>query len=281
MTLQTTLRMALAAIALGIAFASNALTYATATDIPYYTGNDEYASERCKLDIYYPENASPDCPVVVWFHGGGLTGGGKFIPSELKDCGLVVIAPNYRLLPKASLDDCIDDAARAVAWAFEHAAQYGGSPEKVFVAGHSAGGYLTSMIGLQRKWLRKYGIEADSIAGLFPYSGQAITHFAQRQLNGVSELQPMIDEYAPLFHVRKDAPPYIIITGDRNDELYGRYEENAYMWRMMKLVGHPETEIYELDGYNHGDMAAPAHHILKRRIPDILKKRNNQSKQSQ
>lgn len=62
----------------------------------------------------------------------------------------------------------------------------------------------------------------------------------------------------------------MIITGDREQELYGRYEENAYMWRMMKLTGHPYVFIYELDGYNHGDMAAPAHHILKKHVKDLL-----------
>ncbi|MDE6403128.1 MAG: alpha/beta hydrolase, partial [Muribaculaceae bacterium] len=72
---------------------------------------------------------------------------------------------------------------------------------------------------------------------------------------------------------RPDCPPYVIITGDSELELFGRYEENAYMWRMMKLVGHPEVYIYKLDGYNHGDMAAPAFHILKNHIKDILNKK--------
>lgn len=56
-------------------------------------------------------------------------------------------------------------------------------------------------------------------------------------MNGIDNLQPTVDEFAPLFHVRKDAPPLVLITGDRELELFGRYEENAYMWRMMKLSG--------------------------------------------
>lgn len=244
--------------------------YTTVSGIQYSVNDDSYSAERCKLDVYHSTDAK-DLPVVIWFHGGGLTGGEKFIPEELKRSGYVVVAPNYRLLPKVSISDCIDDAASAVAWTFRNIKDYGGDPEKIFVAGHSAGGYLTSMIGFEKKWLEKYGVDADSIAGLIPYSGQAITHFAQRQSKGISELQPTIDEFAPLFHIRKDAPPYIIITGDREMELYGRYEENAYLWRLLRLIGHPDVHIYELDGYNHGDMAAPAHHILKQHISRILK----------
>jgi len=74
---------------------------------------------------------------------------------------------------------------------------------------------------------------------------------------------------APLAHIRKDAPPIILITGDRELELYGRYEENAYFWRMLKSIGHPYVELYELEGYNHGDMAVPAHHILLKTISKI------------
>lgn len=48
--------------------------YKTDTDISYTSKTDEYSTERLKLDIYYPEGTK-DCPVVVWFHGGGLVQG--------------------------------------------------------------------------------------------------------------------------------------------------------------------------------------------------------------
>lgn len=238
-------------------------------NIPYTANTDPYSAQRCRLDIYQPADGT-DLPVVVWFHGGGLTGGNKHIPEELKNSGLVVVAANYRLIPEAKTEECIDDAAAAVAWVFRNIRQYNGSTQKIFVAGHSAGGYLTSMIGLDKTWLARHGVDADSIAGLIPFSGQAITHFARRRQQGIGELQPAVDELAPLFHVRPDAPPYIIITGDREQEIFGRYEENAYLWRMLKLVGHKATYIYELDGYDHGDMARPAHHIMKKHIRKIL-----------
>lgn len=252
--------------------AALAAQYKEIHDIPYSANTDAYSTERCKLDVYYPTDMT-DVPVVVWFHGGGLTGGGKFIPAEFKDKGIAVVAVNYRLLPKAELAEVIDDAAAAVAWTMKNAAQYNGNPHKIVVSGHSAGGYLTSMVGLDKKYLAKYGMDPDSLAALMPMSGQVITHFAQRKNKGMGELQPLIDETAPLYHVRPDCPPYVIVTGDREDELFGRYEENAYMWRMMKLVGHPDVSIYELDGHNHGDMVGPGLTIALKNMDRLLKNR--------
>ena len=189
--------------------------YKTIENLTYATSQDAYAQERCKLDIYYPENLK-DCPTVIWFHGGGLTSGNKSIPTKLKKSGMIVIAVNYRLLPKVTISECLGDAAAAIAWTFKEVEKYGGNKKKIFVSGHSAGGYLTAMI------------------------------------------------------VRKDAPPLILITGDRELELFGRYEENAYMWRMMKLVGHEDTYLYEIGGHGHGPMGEPAFYILHQQIKRIL-----------
>ena len=242
-------------------------------NICYATSPDAYAQERCRLDVLWPEGAK-DLPVVVWFHGGGLTGGDRrWTPAALLDGSFVVVRANYRLIPNVEIKDCIDDAAAVVAWAFEHVGEYGGSADKIFVSGHSAGGYLADMVGLDKHYLAAYGVDADRIAGLIPFSGQAVSHYAYRKMLGISELQPTIDPYAPLYHVRPDAPPIVIISGDRELELYGRYEETAYFWRMLKLAGHPDVHIYELQGYNHNNMADPAVPILKDHVKRILEKR--------
>ena len=245
--------------------------YQQVNDIPYTESADPYAQERCKLDVYYPTNRK-DAPVVVWFHGGGIESGSKHIDQELRNSGLVVVAANYRLLPKASIDQCLDDAAAAVAWTFKNVEKYGGSKRKIFLAGHSAGGYLLDLIGLDKKWLAKYGVDADSIAALVPFSGQCITHYNLRKQKGIGPLQPTIDQYAPITYVRPDAPPIVIISGDRGLEVYGRYEEQAYFWRMLKLVGHPDVSLYEMQGYDHGAMARPAYHILKEQIKRLTRK---------
>lgn len=240
-------------------------------DIQYKTTKDTYVKERCKLDIYYNDSLK-DCPVVVWYHGGGLTSGSKQLPAKLLNQGLVVIGVNYRLLPKVKIDECLDDCAAALAWAFKNVGRYGGDARKIFVSGHSAGGYITAMLGLDKSWLARYGEDANALAGLIPFSGQMISHFSYHQMNGIDNLQPTIDQYAPLFHVRKDAAPLVLITGDRDIELFGRYEENAYMWRMMKLVGHQNTSLYEIAGHGHGPMGDPAFHILLQSVNKILGK---------
>ena len=175
---------------------------------------------------------------------------------------------NYRLHPKVKHPAYIEDAARAVAWVFEEIEIYGGHPDHIYVSGHSAGGYLASMVGLDTSWLATYDIDANRIAGLIPFSGHTITHFTIRAERGISGKQPIIDTYAPLYFVRKDAPPLVLITEDRELELLGRYEENAFMWRMMKVAGHKETFLHELDGFDHGGMAQPAMGLLIRYVKD-------------
>lgn len=244
------------------------------SNIQYKNEKDTYIKERCKLDICY-DKSKKNSPVVVWYHGGGLTSGQKEIPGLLKKQGFVVVGVNYRLLPKVKIDECLDDCAAALAWVFQNISQYGGDAKKIFVSGHSAGGYITTMLGLDKTWLSRYGVDANNIAGLIPFSGQMISHFAYRKMNGIDNLQPTIDKYAPLYHVRKDAAPLVLITGDRNIELFGRYEENAYMWRMMNLIGRPDTQLYELGGYGHGAMAQPAFHILIQTIHKMLGEKYN------
>jgi acetyl esterase/lipase len=247
-----------------------AAKYGTLKDILYRSGEDltEYARERCRLDLYYPENVK-DFATVVWFHGGGLTGGNRSVPKSLQEKGLAVVAVNYRLYPKVKSPTYVEDAAAAVAWTFKNIEKHGGSSSKIFVSGHSAGGYLTSMVGLDKSYLAKHQIDADKIAGLIPFSGHTITHFTVRAERGIDGKKPVIDEMAPLFHVRDDAPPLLLITGDRELEMLGRYEENAYLWRMMKVIGHQQTELIELDGFNHGGMAAPAHPLLVKFVEKI------------
>ena len=254
------------------AFAQEAETskaYATETGLSYYSEEemkgDAYRQEMCVVDLYYPTEIK-DFPTIVWFHGGGLTSGERYIPEYLKNKGFAVVAVGYRLSPKVKAVDCIRDAAAATAWAFNSIENYGGSKRLIFVSGMSAGGYLAYMIGLDKEYLAAEGIDANKIAGLIPFSGHAITHFTVRQEMGIAGEQPIIDKMAPLYHVRADAPPLLIITGDRELELLGRYEENAYMMRMLKVAGHERVKIYELDGFNHGQMEYAALPLLVREV---------------
>lgn len=231
--------------------------------------SDEYTASRCVLDVYYPTDKK-NFATVIWIHGGSLKGGKKEIPEKLMNQGWAIVAIEYRLSPKVLCKEIIDDAAAAVAWTFKNIARYGGDSTLIFLSGHSAGGYLDLMVSMDKRWLAKYQIDANRIAGIIPLSPQTITHFTIRKERGIADTQPIIDEYAPLYHVRSDLPPLVLITGDRELEMLGRYEENAYLMRMMKLVGHKNTTLYELDGFGHGPMMQPGLYLLADQLRRLI-----------
>lgn len=246
--------------------------YAIKKDIHYYEdtkmNEDEYVKSQCTLDLHYPENWD-GFTTIIWFHGGGLTGGRKEVPSALLKKGYAVVGVGYRFSPHVTAPSYIEDAAAAIAWVFKHISEYGGDNRLIFVSGHSAGAYLGMMATLDKSYLNKYNINADSIAGLIPVSGQVITHFQIRKERGISNKQMIVDEFAPIYHARKDAPPIILITGDQDKELLGRYEENAFLWRTLKLNGHENVKLHKMDGFNHNDVIEAAYPTIIREVKAI------------
>jgi len=220
--------------------------------------------ECCRLDVYYPRER-PGFATFIWIHGGGLWGGNREIAPYLTELypllrreGIALVSIGYRVTPQAKCPDYLEDAAAGVTWTFKNIERFGGDPGKIILTGGSAGAYLAAMIGLDKQWLNKHEIDPDRLLGLVPLSGQMITHQTVRKEQGLAKLRPSIDRYAPLFHVRGDAPPILLITGDRELELLGRYEENAYFARMMKLVGHKDVTLQEYKGFHHGNIHVAA-----------------------
>ena len=220
-------------------------------------------STNCWLKLRLPEGAN-GFPTLVWFHGGGLTGGKPGFRS-LGDDGIAQVAVRYRFLSETDADGCIDDAARAIAWTLDHIAEYGGDPKKVFVAGHSAGGYLTLMVGLDASRLGKYGHSPKELAGLVSVSGQVTKHFAVRRFSGDSDPQylPKIDALAPLFWANAPSAPVAFVVGDRKIEFPCRVEENEFMVASMKKLGRGDVSFWEFPGRDHGAVAGPANAVLR------------------
>ena len=245
------------------------ITYLLEQNINYRVGNS-YINSRCVLDIYVPKNTK-NYSTIVYFHGGALKQGNKYIPEYLKNKGLGVVAVNYRFYPDVSTSAVLDDTAKAVKWVYDNIEKYGGSKSLIFLSGHSAGGYISSMLGLDKSYLNKYDIDPNTLAGLIPLSGHTITHMTVREEMGIPITKPFVDNMSPLFHIGPDTPPYIMITGDRELELLGRYEENAYMQRMMLVVGNEKSELYEIEGYGH-NMVYPSLPILLKRVNEISEK---------
>jgi acetyl esterase/lipase len=230
----------------------------TVKDLPYKQGEklSAYERERCKLDLYLPEQKP--FATLVWFHGGGLTAGSKgnketvAVAESLARGGIAVAAVNYRLSPKAKYPAYIEDGAAAVAWVKAHIPDYGGEPHKVFVGGHSAGAYLTLMLGLDDHYLTARGLRLQDLAGLVPVAGQTLTHFTIRQERGLPKNVIIADDAAPLHHARKDAPPMLILYAEKDMAL--RAEENLLLAAALRNEGDNRLTIKMIKGANHGSV---------------------------
>ncbi len=243
-----------------------AQSYRTEKNVYYKNADaDLYSRERCKLDVYYPEGEK-GFKTLVWFHGGGMTGGNKYIPALMKEKGVCIVAPNYRLSPKAQHPAYIEDAAAAVAWVKEHIAEYGGDPEQIYIGGHSAGGYLVNILALDKRYLAACGVDADSLRGVFSVSGQAMTHFAIRDELGLPHDVPYIDDYAPLRYVRATTAPFLILCGENDLEMACRTAECRYLYEALKTMGNTRIEFHEIGGFNHGGVMGPAQLLMLRAL---------------
>lgn len=216
--------------------------------------------EECRLDVKWPTDAT-NFPTVVWLHGGGLTGGGRhFVP--LADEKIAQVAVDYRLLGKGAErgEDCIEDAAAAVAWTIRHISEFGGDSNRVFVSGMSAGGYLTMMVGMDPRYLAAHGVRNTDLAGLVAISGQATKHFAVRKFEGDDDPQflPKIDGLAPLAHVSAGLPPILCICGQPPYEWKCRSEENRLLIASCVAFGHKNARFVELGYCDHGRAYAAA-----------------------
>ncbi len=248
-------------LSFGLIFTSTKIAADESTvreNIPYYSETvlanaDDYQKSQCRLDLSVPDEAEK-LPVLVWFHGGGLTGGQKEVPKFLKKERIILVAVGYRLSPKAKFPEFLEDAAAAVAWTFANVERYGGDSKRIFVGGYSAGGYLTGMIGMDPRWLKPYNLSPNDLAGLVLLSAQVTTHFHVKEILEMpgDRLLPVIDENAPLHYLSPKLPPMILVLGDRKIEWPVRVEENELMASTLQKMGHPHIEFHENPGYDHG-----------------------------
>ncbi len=238
------------------------------TDVAYKQGDtlSEYEQQRCKLDVYLPKDAK-NFATLVWFHGGGLKNGdkdGRKISSDsvktatiarcLASSGIAVVAPNYRLSPKVTFPAYVQDAASAVAWTRAHIAEHGGGARKIFIGGHSAGGYLTLMLGMDAHYLGDAGVKLADIAGFVPVSGQVMTHYTVLGERGLGKFSVMADDAAPVHFSRAETPPFLVLYADH--DLSARAEENAYFVSVMKAAGNQGVVGQLIADRTHGSIAS-------------------------
>jgi acetyl esterase/lipase len=132
---------------------------------------------RHRLDLFFPKSCR-DFPVVMLVHGGAWMVGdnrsfglyssvGEFLASR----GIGAVLPNYRLSPGVKHPEHVKDVARAFAWTHAHIAEYGGRPDQLFLAGHSAGGHLVSLLASDERYLKAEGLGTGDVRGVVAVSG--------------------------------------------------------------------------------------------------------------
>ena len=147
-----------------------------------FTGDVAFGPDaRDRLDIYRPlataQQPQPrdGFPVVVFFYGGSWNSGEraeyKFVGEALAARGIVTVIADYRLYPEVRYPDFLRDNARAVAWTYHEIAHYGGDPKKLFIMGHSAGGYNVAMLALDPRWLAEVGMRPSMLRGWIGLAG--------------------------------------------------------------------------------------------------------------
>jgi acetyl esterase/lipase len=199
-------------------------------DIPYA----EPAGRLNALDVYSPTDAK-NLPVVFWIHGGGWEGGDKadvkLKPQAFMDKGFVFVSTNYRLLPAVDMGMLIRDVAKSFRWVHDHIAEYGGDPNRVLVAGHSAGAQLAAILCTDERYLKAEGISFDALIGCVPVDGDtydipAIIETAETRCRAHHLPLPKFGhrekfgndpekfrDFSAVYHVAKDKgiPPFLIL----------------------------------------------------------------------
>jgi acetyl esterase/lipase len=187
----------------------------TIANVPALSGNFERRADitygtgaRQQLDVYTPPNAK-DRPIIVFWYGGGWDSGKKsqyrFVGAALAEAGYVTVLPDYRLYPDA------------LAWVVAHAREIGGDPQRIYVAGHSAGAHLAAMLAYDRSQLERVGLAANTVRGLIGLSGPYALDPNTDTYRAIFGAPFTYADWQPVQLAKAGAPPALLIHGEADD----------------------------------------------------------------
>ena len=247
------------------------LNATVATDTYRRTEGVAYGSDpRQMLDVYQPDAATRNAPMVVFFYGGSWSSGERadyrFVGEALASKGIVAVVADYRLSPAFRYPAFVQDSASAVRWAFDHAAEFGADTKRIFVMGHSAGAYNAAMVALDSRWLAAVGLSPSRLAGWIglagPYDflpiGDAKTKVAFNWPNTSPDTQPMP-------HTSRASPPALLLA-PVNDSLVDPQRNTVAMAQRLKASG-VRVESALFDGVSHVSLLATMAQVLRGRAP--------------
>jgi acetyl esterase/lipase len=203
------------------------------------------AEPRQKLDLYVPARGPKPARVLVFFYGGGWDSGSKngylFAARPFVEAGYIVAIPDYRVWPAGRFPGFVEDGALAVRWVRDGIAEHGGDPDRILLAGHSAGAYSTAMLALDRRYLAAAGVPASAIRGAAglagPYDFLPLDVDATRDAFGSA---PDLAATQPVNFVRRDAPPFFLATGEADETV--RPRNTTELAARLRARGVPVTE---------------------------------------
>lgn len=213
--------------------------------------------QRHHLDVYAPEQRGEPAPVVYFIYGGGWNRGERsdyqFVGRALASRGFVTVIADYRLVPEVTYPGFLEDNANALRWVQDNIANYGGDPNRLFLAGHSAGAYNAVMLALDPSFLREYGVTMPirAVAALSgPYD---FYPFEYGEVQNAFGSAPNPQGTQPINLVTADAPPMYLATGTtdpivrmQNTERFAQKLKDQGIWvttRYYEGFGHMEPVI--------------------------------------
>jgi acetyl esterase/lipase len=228
------------------------------------------AANGLKLDVWsQPNESKTPKPVLIFYYGGGWANGERwhygFAARAYAAKGFVVVVPDYRKVPQVRFPVFNQDAAEAVKWARDNVAKYGGDPDRIAVAGHSAGAYIAVMMALDGHYLSDIGVDPKIIRAGVGLSGpyDFLPFDSKRSINAMRRW-PRPLETQPVTYVRRDAPPLLLVTGTADDTVKPR---NAMILTQRLNAAGAVVSFKAYEGLSHEDVVAALSNVFRSKAP--------------
>lgn len=223
---------------------------------------------RHKLDVYAPEQRGAPAPVVFFIYGGGWSRGDRadyqFVGRALASRGFVAVIADYRLVPEVRYPGFLEDSANALRWVQDNIAAYGGDPNRLFLAGHSAGAYNAVMLALDPSFRREYGVTLPilGVAALSgPYDFYPFEYFEVQEAFGQA---PSPEGTQPINLITAEAPPMYLATGT-SDPIVRMQNTERFADRLRAQGVWVTTQYYE--GFGHMEPVIAMGALWRWRMP--------------